>query len=60
MKHEVMLGKLVLADELLSGVRGDTGEAIREALEHVIVVVRALVEASEASTASTSASPRSA
>jgi hypothetical protein len=55
-----MLGKLVLADELLSGVSGDTGEAIREALEHVIAVVRALVEAAEASTASGSAGPRAA
>ena len=44
MKQEVMLGKLVLAEELLSGVSGDPGEAIREALEHVIAVVRALVE----------------
>lgn len=43
MKREVMLGKLVLAEELLSGVGGDPGEPIREALEHVIAVVRAML-----------------
>jgi hypothetical protein len=43
MKQEVMLAKLVFAEELLSGVSGDPGEPIREALEHVIAVVRALV-----------------
>ena len=44
MHREVMLGKLVFAEELLSGVGGDQGEPIREALEHVIAVVRALVD----------------
>jgi hypothetical protein len=44
MKREVMLGKLVFAEELLAGVRGEPGEPIREALEHVVAVVRALVE----------------
>jgi len=47
MKHEVMLGKLVLAEELLSGVGGQPGEPIRESLEHVIAVVRALVESAQ-------------
>jgi hypothetical protein len=50
MKQEVMLGKLVLAEELVSELGGEPGETIREALEHVIAVVRALVEAAEAST----------
>jgi hypothetical protein len=59
MKREVMQGKLVLAEELLSEVGGDPGEAIRGALEHVIAVVRALVEAAEAS-ASEAGSARSA
>lgn len=44
MNRDVMLGKLVFAEELLSGVTGDPGEPIREAVEHVIAVVRALVE----------------
>jgi hypothetical protein len=44
MKREVMLGKLVFAEELLAGVSGDPGEPMREALEHVIAVVRAMVE----------------
>jgi hypothetical protein len=44
MKREVMLGKLVFAEELLAGIRGEPAEPIREALEHVVAVVRALVE----------------
>jgi hypothetical protein len=44
MKREVMLAKLVFAEELLAGVSGDPGEPIREAVEHVIAVVRALLE----------------
>ena len=43
MNREVMLGKLVFAEELPCGVGGDQGEPIRTALEHVIAVVRALV-----------------
>ena len=54
MKREVMLGKLVFAEELLAGVSGDPGEPIREALEHVIAVVRAMVECLVESTAETS------
>jgi hypothetical protein len=43
MKREVMLGKLVFAEELLAGVSGES-EPMREALQHVIAVVRAMVE----------------
>ncbi len=50
MKREVMLAKLVFAEELLSEVSGDPGEPIREALEHVIAVVRALLEENTADT----------
>ena len=56
MKREVMLGKLVFAEELLAGVSGVPGEPIREALEHVIAVVRAMVEHLVESTAETSSS----
>ena len=56
MKREVMLGKLVFAEELLAGVSGEPGEPIREALEHVITVVRAMVEGLVERTAETSSS----
>jgi len=36
MNREVMLGKLVFAEELLSGVGGEEGTPIREALAWIM------------------------
>jgi hypothetical protein len=44
MKQETMLAKLVLAEELLTGVSGKPGDDLRQSIEHVVQVVRALVE----------------
>jgi hypothetical protein len=43
-KQETMLAKLVLAEELLTDVNGKPGAALRQSIEHVVQVVRALVE----------------